>query len=299
MIRRAAAAAVYFFIFLAGAEPQTPGTSLDPEGVAMIFPSAPGSEFRLGSSDPNAAEDFSIEGGVRAQAGTDGAVRFWNVPSHALAYSGGGSGWTSRLHIRSGSAVQRFTWQTQTGYLSTPRDFRNQEFTAFIRVHGLLDATRAQISLKIRGGGHSASRPEYASCAMLTFAPQSGGRTARFGKELTHPLFDFVTLEPNFPAALEADRWFGLKLTSWNDPLAAGRVVNRLYLDMDPFPARTGKPGNNWRLFSEYVDAEGVDTGRYSKTVDWGGCQTTLRMDGYRSLDFALVSVREIKPPAP
>ena len=57
-----------------------------------------------------------------------------------------------------------------------------------------------------------------------------------------------------------------------------------------------GKPANQWRLLSEYVDEEGKSTGQYNQLVSWGGWQTTLRMDGYRSIDFAFVSVREILP---
>jgi hypothetical protein len=74
-------------------------------------------------------------------------------------------------------------------------------------------------------------------------------------------------------------------------------VINRLYIDSDPFDVATGAPKNGWRLFSEYVDVESKSTGRYSKLVDWGGWRTTLRTDGFGSIDFALISLREISPP--
>ena len=54
---------------------------------------------------------------------------------------------------------------------------------------------------------------------------------------------------------------------------------------------------DHWCLLSEYVDVEGLRTGAYSKLVDWGGWQTTVRTDGIHDLDFALLSVREIMPP--
>ena len=272
------------------------GAALDADGVQRLFPTAPGTDLRLGTGDPNRTAGFIIERGTPVAAGAEGPLHYWCLPSHALTYASGGSGWTSRIHLRpGGDAVQRHTWRTQSGYLLHPDDLKNQEFTAFLRVHGVLDPDRAQVTLKIRGGAHSARAPDRASCVMLTFAPASRGSVARFGKELTHPEYDYVRLKPFFPAALEADAWVGLKLVSWNDPGDPSQVVHRLYLDTEPFVA--GRPRNGWRLFSEYVDREDLSTGRYRKLVDWGGCQTTLRTDGFDRIDFALLSAREILPP--
>lgn len=272
------------------------GPTLDEDGVQRLFAASPGSRFRLGTGNPNKTPHLVIERSTPATSGFEGGLRFWKLPSHALSYASGGTGWTSRLHIRPAESVEQlFTWRTQHGYLLDPQDLKNQEFTVFIRVHGVRDPARAQVSLKIRGGSHTSSAPERASCVMLTLSPISHGSITRFGKELTHPDYDYKTLAPAFPAALEENAWVGLKLVSWNDPLDAARVINRLYLDTDPFEA--GRPRNNWRLFSEYVDIEGVSTGRYAKLVDWGGWQTTLRTDGFESLDFAFPSVREIDPP--
>ncbi len=130
---------------------------------------------------------------------------------------------------------------------------------------------------------------------MLTFQRSSTGAVTRFGQELDHPLYDYIRLEPQFPAELVEGRWYGFKLVSY-DTATPKHVMNRLYLDTDPFD-HAGRPKNNWRLFSEYEDAETRSTGRYSEVVDWGGWQTTLRSDGIASLDFLLISVREIVPP--
>jgi hypothetical protein len=278
--------------------PRAAVQTLDEDGVRMLFPSAPGPRFRLGAGNPNTSAHFVIEKGTLATPGGEGNLRFWRLPSHELTYASGGSGWTSRLHLRAHENLeQRYTWKTQHGYLLDHDDLRNQEFTVFIRVHGLKDVNRAQVSLKIRGGAHSSSAPERASCVMLTFSPASHGSITRFGKELTHPQYDYKTLTSFFPAALEENVWVGLKLVSWNDPRDARQVINRLYLDTEPIDTAAGTPRNHWRLFSEYVDIEGVSTGRYTKLVDWGGWQATLRTDGFDSIDFAWPSVRAISPP--
>jgi hypothetical protein len=271
----------------------------DSDGVQMLFPSAPGFSFQLSEKNPNVTDLLLIEKKTPATPGTDGAVHFWNLPSYALNYASGGKGWTSRLHIYSGKEEQKYTWKTQSGYLASPADLKNQEFTVFVRVHEILSAERAQISLKIRGGAHSSNNdPESASCTMITYSPRSHGSITRFAKELTHPEYDYVVLTPAFSAALKENTWVGLKLVSWNDPNDAAQVIYRLYVDVDPFESDTGNPKNNWRLFSEYVDKEGKSTGQYSKLVDWGGCQTTVRVDGFKDIDFALLSLREILPPS-
>ncbi|WP_394850368.1 hypothetical protein LZC95_23285 [Pendulispora brunnea] len=275
----------------------SPESALDGDGVQMLFPSASsGVSFRLGTSNPNDTDRFVIEKDTKATAGTDGGIHFWNVPSYPLDYSSGGKGWTSRLHVHASGGEQKYTWKTQHGYLSSPQDLKNQEFTVYVRPHRILDVPRAALTLKIRGGKHSSKESEAAlgSCTMMLLAPASAGHVTRFGKELNHPTYDYVTLTPAFSAEMADDEWVGMKLVSYAQ---SGKVINRLYLDTAPFDRTSGKPKNGWRLFSEYVDEEGKSTGKYTKLVDWGGWQTTFRTDGIHDMDVAIFSVREIVPP--
>lgn len=262
----------------------------------MLLPPAGGSQFTLGAQNPNNAELFQIERKTIATPHTQAGVRYWNITAHEINYASGGSGNTSRLHIRASSGGQQFTWKTQRGFLSSERDVRNQEFTAYVRVHGVTQPERAAIALKIRGGAHSEKNPDLASCAMMTYQAATTGAVVRFGKELRHPVYDYVKLTPRFDAALLPDRWVGLKLLSFAVADDTRRVLNRLYVDTTAFT--DAKPSNDWKLFAEYTDIEGLSTGSYSKLVDWGGWQTTLRTDGIASLDFTLISVREIVLPA-
>jgi len=269
----------------------------DEDGVLMMYPSAQGSQFRLGQQNPNHTPHFAIEKQVVARPQKEGALQYWNVPAYPLRYAGGGNGWSSRLHILASGGQQKYNWKNQHGYLSSPADVRNQELTVFMRVHQIVDPARAQITLKIRGGGHRADQPDAASCVMMTISPVAHGSITRFGKELQHPQYDYVSLQPAFPAALQDHVWIGLKLVSWNDVQDARRVIHRLYIDTDPLDLATGKPKNQWRLFSEYIDIEGKSSGRYNKLVNWGGCLTTIRADGFHDIDFVYPSVREIVPP--
>lgn len=279
--------------------PDAPASTLDPDGVEMKHPTKPmGLTYRLGTLDPNTAKDFEIEQGDKATKKTEGKLTFWNVPSHTLSYASGGTGWTSRLHIyASGTETQLYTWKTQKGWLATPKDLRDQELTIYLRPHTILDAPRAQATLKIRGGKHSSSNGSLGSCTMMTFGAPTSGGVARFGKELDHPSYDYVKLTPMAPAQLTDNQWVGLKLVSYQRPGEATKVQYRVYVDRTPWSA-DGKPNNTWELFSTYEDVEGKDTGRYTKLADWGGMITTVRTDGVKDLDFALMSVREIVPPA-
>lgn len=280
-----------------GAQVPSIADLFDEDGVQMMYPSAAGSQFRLGARDPAQTAGFEIERHTAVRAGKEGGLPFWNLPSFALNYASGGAGLSSRLHVYASAARQRYSWKTQHGFLASPADFTNQEMTIYLRVHQISDPARAQISLKIRGGRHSDKTPDAASCVMLTLSPSAHGSVARFGKELQHPLYDYVTLRALSQATLRENVWIGLKLVSWNDPHDATRVLHRLYLDTDPFQADSGVPNNNWQLYSEYTDIAGVSTGRYRTLVNWGGNVATFRMDGFHDVDFAYPSVREIVVP--
>jgi hypothetical protein len=276
-----------------------PASDLDPDGVKMLQPTKVGGLWwRLGTNDPNTAKDFEIEQGDTATKKTSGGLTFWNLPSHSLAYASGGTGWTTRLHIyASGTTTQLYTWKTQKGWLATPKDIKDQEFTVYVRPHTILDAPRAQMTLKIRGGKHSSSNASLGSCTMTTIGAPTSGGIARFGKELDHPTYDYVKLTPAVPAQLTDNVWLGLKLVSYQRPGETTKVQYRMFVDRTPFDA-TGKPANKWELFSTYEDVEGKDTGAYTKLVDWGGMITTFRTDGLKDIDFTLVSVREIVAPS-
>jgi hypothetical protein len=270
--------------------------ALDADGVMQILAQKEGFEFRLGSQDPNHAEGLSIEKDIAAIKGIEGAWSYYSIATYPLDYASGGAGKTARLHLHVPNSVQAFTWSTQHGFLSTPTDLRNQEVTVFVRGHEFFDPKRAGVTIKIRGGEHSTKQPSAASCTMMTFQATATGAVARFGKELDHPIYDYVKLQPTFDAALEDNRWYGLKLVSFARPSNDNQVVNRLYVDVDPIDG-AGHPKNHWQLLAQYIDEQGKTTGHYDRVVNWGGYQTTVRVDGMNRIDFALLSAHEIVPP--
>lgn len=277
--------------------PPDTGVGPDEDGVVKLYPDAPGTAYRLGASDLNAEARIELEQDGSASAGREGALSFWTISAYSFEYSEDGEqGKTARVHIGSEGARQRFDWHTQTGFLAGPDDLGDQEFTAYVRVHGIFDPEHAVFELKVRGGSHSDQAPPLASCVLMTFATASAPGISRFGKELDHPLYDYVNLPLRFSTELSEGRWFGLKLVSYADPERPDRVVNRLYVDADPF-LPDGTPRNAFRLLTEYIDRAGVNTGRYATLVNWRGVITTLRIDGVDSLDVTLLSARPITAP--
>ena len=94
-------------------------------------------------------------------------------------------------------------------------------------------------------------------------------------------------------------KWIGRKTIVWTNPDYQS-VTARDYVDWNPF-CDNGKPKNNWDPLQEQVYAthSGTIDGKvvdYDKPPLWGGMFTS-RIDGFKKVDYAIVSIREIKPP--
>lgn len=266
----------------------------DADGVEKLYPDAPGLALGLGREDLNRLPNFTVDHGLRFRRKREGNISFWTAPTYDFQYASGGRGKTARVHIRANEVAQRYTWRDAPEYLTDPLDLGSQEFTAYVRVRGIHDPERAAISLKIRGGEHTQRAPAHASCTMMTFASRRATAVSRFGKELDHPNYDYVTLPLRFDTELREGQWLGLKLVSVQSR-DGRRVTNRLYVDERPFD-NDGSPRNDFRLLSEYIDQHGESTGRYHTVVNWAGSASTLRVDGVDALDVAILSVRAVEP---
>ena len=74
------------------------------------------------------------------------------------------------------------------------------------------------------------------------------------------------------------------------------RVRNLMYLDATPYTA-AGEKTNHWRLYYQWDDVQGVPMGHYSQAALWVGWMNMFRVDGWTTLDFSVLSAREIVPP--
>lgn len=193
------------------------GSELQGEGAPQAPTSAAGGVgFLLGTQNPNAlAPLLTLEGGVKARAGTQGNIKFWNTPLFGLTYADGTVGYTGRWHLHASGGAQAYTWLTERGFLGNAKDLKSQEMTAFIRVHDLDPSEPALqgIHLKVRGGRHTSVDGNLAACVMMEYRPAGiGASTVRFAKEPDQPHYDDVSRTQKVNAGLTENVWVGLKL---------------------------------------------------------------------------------------
>jgi hypothetical protein len=281
---------------------------LDADGVQMLFPTKVGGPtFRLAPTDnPNSKPDFDLDGSTAGALQTQNGVKFWNFAGKTVSYaSGAPSGITCRISIYNVGAkgnTQTATWKTSpkaaTLWNGPGWGYTDFELTNYIRPHNTLASTiHHEGSNKIRGGNHTGSSDPRASCIELTHETGSATRAAR---ELNHPNYDYfpITAGPGRTgASLIQDKWFGRKVVSVVNPDGVS-TTNTFYIDVNPFDS-TGKPNNNWQVYSTYVDVTGHNTGQYTVAPTWAPWITTARTDGWKDEDFCLISMREIDTNAP
>jgi hypothetical protein len=270
---------------------------LDEDGVSKMYNTATGgTTFRLGNSDPNSIAHLEVENDT-ATAKIEGPLHYWNFKGGPVHYASGGSGRTARLSVTASGGSQNNTWKSgaiSSGFIGNNKDIKNSEWTAFVRVHKNL-GVHTSFSFKLRGGVHSGSSDPRASCTEMSI-PYSGGNT-QSARELNHPDYDFVKLSPKFSYFIKDNIWLGAKCISYNADDNKS-TINQVYIDTDPWDVN-GKPKNNWQLYSEWHDTDGTSTGQYRQAALWAGWMYTLRVDGWDSTDFALLSIREIDPHSP
>ncbi|HET9449811.1 MAG TPA: hypothetical protein VFO83_02970, partial [Aggregicoccus sp.] len=127
-----------------GPPPDAGPLPVDEDGVVMLAtPNPQGSSWRLGAANPGSlSPEFFVLSGARATRLTEGALGFWTTTGQRITYSDGSpDGRTARLSMRPGGGRQRYAWNSgarEAGYLATPRDLKNFEATAYVRVRGNL-----------------------------------------------------------------------------------------------------------------------------------------------------------------
>jgi hypothetical protein len=115
-------------------------------------------------------------------------------------------------------------------------------------------------------------------------------------KQFTGTEYRCETIGGKFPFSFKSsiNKWIGAKVVTYNLPDGKS-TKNEVYIDTDGFDA-SGKPVNNWRLWYEWSDVPGGLPAGNWPVATWGGQKTGIRIDGYKQVDFAHVSVCAITP---
>jgi len=280
----------------------------DKDGVQMLFPSkSGGNEYYLSDADNINGGKFITTDQNKAEKKTEGNLDFWKVSAKDVHYSDQSIGKTVRVNINAGGGLdghQQNTWKDNPKYIWTNKDSKNAEFTYYIRCSGKISghgiaANHVTCSSKFRGGVHTGKNDPHASCCELVLRVGEGNAGLNYNFEYNHP--DYVNdgdgtkkLQANNDT--EVDKWFGRKTIVWTNSDGKS-VAARDYIDLDPF-SPNGKPKNNWKPLQEKVfrtiSRETEDGTKYNVPPLWGGMFTS-RVDGFQTVDYAVVSLREIK----
>jgi hypothetical protein len=288
-------------------------SNLDKDGVKMLFETKPsGSEFYLSDAHGITSGIFISTDDNSAERKTENNITFYRVRANDVHYSDHSVGKTVRVNINGAGGLdgdKKNTWKDNPQFIWTPNDNKNAEFTYYFRsndkVHGHgIAANHTECSSKMRGGIHTDDHDPRASCIELAFKIGGGSNTLVSNMEYNHP--DYLPghggkktkrLAANNNS--KEGKWIGRKTIVWTNQDNQS-VTARDYVDWNPF-CDSGKPKNNWDPLqgqvyatdSGTIDGKVVD---YDKPPLWGGMFTS-RIDGFKKVDYAIVSIREIMPP--
>jgi hypothetical protein len=279
---------------------------IGPDGVAQIYPTASGGmEFYLNIDNPykggaytsRPTAQFNISYGRGSQlpftAETDSnGLKYFNTTGNPITYASGSQpGRSVRLDVYpdGGKWANRtsHSWQKNPGYLYTDKGIGSGEFTVFIRVHGELGSHQAY-ACKIGGRDEDDIR----SLIEMVY-PTANHSDIQVNYNYAH--FPYVHAKPklripNPPPLADNGKWIGVKTIH---DIASDRKSSHweMWIDTNPFDSN-GKPANNWVVAATYED-NGVP-GYNNIPLTWKCHKDVCRVDGFQSVDFTLVSDREI-----
>jgi hypothetical protein len=280
----------------------------DKDGVQMLFKSkGSGREFYLSDADNINEGKFITTDHNDVQKKTEDNLTFWRVSGKDVHYSDHSIGKTVRVNVNAGGGLdghQQNTWEDNPKYIWTNNDSKNAEFTYYIRCSEKISgsgtaANHITCSSKFRGGIHTGDHDSHASCCELVLRVGEGNASLNYNFEYNHP--DYLNDEDGTKKLqanndTEIGKWFGRKTIVWTNNDGKS-VTARDYIDSDPFYGN-GKPKNKWKALQEKVfrtvSKKTQDGRKYDIPPLWGGMFTS-RVDGFQTVDYAIVSIREIK----
>ena len=273
---------------------------LDEDGILMMaLPKPGGYSYRFDvTKDPTFDRSLDIAAGA-FESKQEGSIKFIRFSSTNPSNTGQGAH-TVRFHIftedRANEDKQKYNWTNgaaQYGWLTTPKDLSNGEWTYICRPNGILNPEDS-IAAKLGGGRHSrqADKIHDASCWNVHWSYNASMIDA-VSFEFDHPSYEHghtVKLFNKYQPL--GDRWFGCKVVSIvNADKTARHIVT--YFNEQPIDNNTGKPKNEgWKKYFEFIHTGQGD--KYKIPHTWGGAKNTWRNDWLTSIDIAYMNHREI-----
>jgi hypothetical protein len=282
-----------------GPNPPPPVDGIGPDGVAQLFPDAPGTHWYINMNAPTDPHDdhFNISYGSGSHIKStkppkENGVTFFNSVGAVQNYaSGSPSSRSCRFDNYPGGgqgSSAKYAWNSKPtpDFLYNAQGIRNREMTIYIRPHGQLK-THESFSFKVGGRDNDDVRS-----AIEIVYPTATHSTVVVNYNFAH--FPYVA-EKNVKQIFTGDKltdgkWVAVKaVTKVSDDKKTQYLA--IYADLDPWKA-DGTPSNNFKLKAECV-THGCK--EYDNVVCSWKCQKdVVRVDGFKNVDYALYSDREI-----
>jgi hypothetical protein len=272
----------------------TKGTT-GPDGVLQLYPTLPGGKQFYVGTNPDRSR-FNVSYGRNShlpftpkqeEEGGIGGLTFYNTTGSPISYRSGQPGGRSvRLDVYPDGGMwsnhTNHSFRNNPGYLYTPAGIASGEFTVYIRPHGSLGTHQACV-WKLAGRDEDEIRSVFEIGAADAKHP-----TPFANWDYTHYAYHKCPTQVySHHGRLIPERWYGMK---------AVRIVSpsRKFCDFHLYEDTivNGKPANKWRLIAYAHDSGDKDMDGIVCT--WKSHKDVVRVDGFQSVDFALLSTRAI-----
>ena len=221
---------------------------------------------------------------------TEEGITFFNSAGAVQNYAcGSPSSRSCRFDVYpGGTGSAKYAWNSKPtpDFLMNAQGIRNREMTMYLRPHGQLK-THESCAFKIGGRDNDEVRS-----AIEIVYPTATHSTVVVNYNFAH--FPYVA-EKNIKQIFTGDKltdgkWVAIKcVTKVSDDKKTQYLA--IYADLTPWKS-DGTPNNQFKLKAECV-TRGVS--EYDNIVCSWKCQKdVLRVDGFRNVDYALYSDREI-----
>ena len=200
----------------------------------------------------------------------DGVTQIYQSSANNITQrSPDGAGGQVSLH---GMASGGSSWRKQWTF--TGPTYTNVEVSGYFYIPGGNDT----ISCKVRGNGHSDSKPKAGCCYDFQLPFPNGTSNTNFSKECPHPQYDKIRLKTEFDIGSTLKRWIGQKAITIN---SGNSVICEQWLDVGGIV--NNKPANQWKRWYRVVDSgnvPGMNGARKLPFLTPAGNSVIWRIDG-------------------
>lgn len=268
------------------------GGKIGPDGVMQLYPTK-GAEFYMGSKFDRKFIQITYGGNhdIKYTENKQGDLYYLNTAGWPITYeSGSPPGRSVRINDYSSGEIgknkTKNKWDDNPGYLYKEDDIKNQEFTGYFRPHGSL-GTHQAMAAKIGGR----EEDEIRSLAEMVY-PTATHSDVQFNWNYAH--FPYINAKVKIikkVPILTDNKWVGIKVLRF--PKSKDLVHWEMWADLTAITP-DNKIANNWELIATFED-KGCKEYK-NKPCYWGQYRGVWRIDGWKNLDFALISDRDVDP---